>query len=439
MPSLSSEAEQVSHLLRRAGFGGSRAELAGYRQMGLSSTIDRLLNYDQVDDSDLESMLTAQALQVDQSLNDLQRWWLLRMIYTKRPLLEKMVLFWHGLLTSDFHVVGKGPAMFDQNQLYRTNAVGSFHDLITAVSRDPAMLTYLDSRTNHKGAPNENYARELMELFTLGVGNYTETDVRESARAFTGWGVRQGEFYFNPNDHDTGQKTFLGQQGPWNGDDIIDIIMQQPAAATHICQKLWAFFAYDDPEPALLQRLVDVFRANDTQIKPVLEAMFTSNEFYSSRAVLAKVRGPAELVATAVRTLGATTDASFLPKVTAAMGQVLFHPPNVAGWPGQAAWIDSSTLFARINFANLITSTRATSLRFDPSQNLDPDLLSRPTAAVAALSDLMFGGTVSEATKSALTQFLQRWNASAAATAETDGALRALLYLAMSSPEFQVA
>ena len=257
------------------------------------------------------------------------------MAYSARPLQEKMTLFWHGILTSSFRKTGKGPQTLVQNQLFRREGMGRYGALLKAISRDPAMMIYLDSRSNKKAAPNENYSRELMELFSLGIGNFTEVDVRESARAFTGWQLkRKTEFFFNTNQHDFGVKSFLGQAGNFDGDDIVDIIMAQPAAAEDVCGKLWSFFAYPDPEPEVVSRLAGIFRRNNSQIRPVVRAIFESEEFYSNRAVAALVKGPAELAAGTVRTLGIDTDFKRLDQPIGSMGQVLFDPPNVAGWPG---------------------------------------------------------------------------------------------------------
>ncbi len=279
------EASRVRHLLWRAGFGASPGELARFREMGLQATIDHLVDFDAVDDGALDTRLAAQELDLEQSLNQIQRWWLQRMAYTARPLQEKMTLLWHGILTSSFRIVGRGPYVIEQNNLFRERGMGRYDELLKAVSRDPAMLIYLDSRTNKKAAPNENYSRELMELFSLGVGHYTEEDVRESARAFTGWQFRRRTgFYLNARQHDNGLKTFLGRTGNFDGDDVVDIIMEQPAAAEYVCTRLWSFFAYPDPEPEVIARLADVFRTHGTEVRPVVRAMFESDDFYGSRA-----------------------------------------------------------------------------------------------------------------------------------------------------------
>ncbi|MBM2831359.1 MAG: hypothetical protein HW414_411 [Dehalococcoidia bacterium] len=232
---------RIARLLRRAGFGASKTELDRFAAMGLDATVSYLLDYEKVSDADLDLRLESQKLDLSK-LPNLQRWWTLRMLYTQRPLLEKMTLFWHGLLTSGISRVGRAEFMMRQNQLFRQQALGSFPDLLNAISRDPAMLIWLDSQSNQKSAPNENFAREIMELFTMGVGNYSEQDVRESARAFTGWFLRRNEFSFEPSQHDNGVKTFLGESGTFSGDDIVDIIIKKPATSDFICRKLFSFF-----------------------------------------------------------------------------------------------------------------------------------------------------------------------------------------------------
>ena len=431
---LPDEASRIGHLLRRAGFGASPAELARFREMGLQATIDHLVDFDSVDDSALDERLAAQELDVEGRLNHLQRWQLQRMAYTSRPLQEKMTLFWHGILTSSFKLAGKGPRMLAQNRLYRKKGMGRYDELLKAVSRDPAMMIYLDSRTNKKSAPNENYSRELMELFTLGVGNYTEDDVRESARAFTGWQLRRSEFYLNPRQHDTGSKTFLGRTGNFDGDDIVDIIMEQPAAAEYICGRLWSFFAYPEPEPEVIERLAGVFRANGSAIRPVVRAMFESEEFYSGRARAALVKSPVELVVGAVRALGIETDFNPLAARIERMGQSLFAPPNVAGWPGGAAWVNSASLLERINAANKIATTRSKRLRFEPEALVAAQGLSASGEIADFFDDLLLGGRLRAAGRDALTAFMDGLGG-----VSLDRRLRSLVYLMLASPDFQVA
>lgn len=387
---LATEAERVGHLLRRAGFGAAPAELARYQALGVEGAVDALLDYEAADDAALDARIAAQEFDLTRRRH-LQRWWLLRMVYGQRPLQERMTLFWHSLLTSELGKVGDGGLMLMQNQLYRSFALGRFDELLKAVSRDPAMLIYLDSRTNRKENPNENYARELMELFSLGLGTYTETDVRELARAYTGWGLFRGEYRFNPSDHDQGTKTFLGQTGNIDGDDAVDIIMRQDAAARFICTRLFAFFAYPDPEPAVVDRLARVFFSNGTLVRPVVRAILTSEEFYSTRALAANVRTPADLVATTLRTLGVETDAQRPVVSMEAMGQELFNPPNVGGWPGGEDWISSATVLERVNFANGVATANREVFLYDPLALVAQGGAATPEAEVDLLASLLRG------------------------------------------------
>ena len=430
------EASRVSHLLWRAGFGASPGELARFREMGLQATIDHLVDFEAVDDSVLEERLAAQELDLEQSLNQLQRWWLQRMAYTARPLQEKMTLFWHGILTGSFKIVGRGPYMIDQNNLFREKGMGRYDELLKAVSRDPAMMIYLDSRSNKKAAPNENYSRELMELFSLGIGHYTEEDVRESARAFTGWQFRRRTgFYLNERQHDTGLKTFLGRTGNFDGDDIVDIIMEQPAAAEYVCTRLWTFFAYPDPEPEVIERLADVFRANGTEIRPVVRAMLESDEFYGSRGRTALVKSPVELAVGAVRALGIETDFRPLDRPIEQMGQALFMPPNVAGWPGGATWINSSALLQRINMAAALAEARANRLWFAPQDIVSGQELSTSREIVDFFADLLLGGRLGDTDRDVLTAFLDNMDGTAVSL---DQKIRNVVYLMLASPDFQV-
>ncbi len=451
---------KLRHLLRRAGFGASSAELDQYRKLGLSGTVDRLIDYESVDNSALENRLKSYNLDPNKYA-DLARWWALRMIYTARPLEEKMTLFWHGLLTSAVSKVGRSNPMFVQNQFLRANALGSFPDILKGISKDPAMMVWLDLETNRKGHANENYARELMELFSMGVGNYTEQDVRESARAFTGWVVRRKlsapgaydfESAFVPRFHDTGSKTFLGQTGNFNGDDVVDIIVKEPVSAQFITRKLFSFFVYPNPTDDELKPFVDVYTSSKYSIRAVMKAILSSDVFYSPRAYRALVKSPAELVAGTARVLGAEVDGRGLPQLMSLMGQQLFNPPNVAGWPGGPAWLTSGTWLARLNFANRVAASVG-----PPSlvallgalaakrKNVPAVYLPLPTAGastpadvVGRLTDLLLDGQISQDQRQVLLDYVGGQGASAAQP-WLDERHRGALYLALSIPEYHLA
>src|SRR5207253_674947 len=346
----SSERTRVAHLLRRAGFAASPQELDRLTGMGTAAATNALLNYQQTSNQQLEASLPGLDPTVTtnggRQASALQAWWMSRMVGTARPLEEKMTLFWHGLLTSGLDKSGPGQ-LFQQNQLFRRMAMGNFDDLLKAVSKDPAMMVYLDTETNRKGKPNENYARELMELFTTGIGHYTEDDVRESARAFTGWTLKGGaqlrfttQSAFTPRYFDAGQKTFMGKTGNFTGDDIIEMLVPLRATAERLSTRLFTFFAYPNPEPAIVQHLADTFQHSHYNVGAVVREIFTLDAFYSPRAYRALVKSPAELVAAILKSTGADSTA-FTPATAGMgpMGQALFYPPNVAGWPGGTSWI----------------------------------------------------------------------------------------------------
>lgn len=352
----SQDYQRMAHLLRRAGFGADQETVLACLQEGFDATIHKLVHYEEaLGPNDLQTMEDRQIGDIlsQNNIADLQVWWLNRMVQTDRPLQEKMTLFWHGHFATAYSKVNSARLMFQQNQLFRRHAVGNFRDLTLAVSKDPAMIWYLDNNTNRKGHPNENYARELMELFTLGIGHYTEQDVREGARAFTGWTFNRltGQFVFLPRQHDDGIKTFLGRTGNFNGDDIVNILMEQPSCAPFICTKLFKYFIHENPTPDEVRPFAEVFRRSNYEIKPVLEAMFRSKVFYSPKAMWSKVKSPTEFVVSAVRSTGAQVPVRFLPAAMRSMNQELFNPPSVKGWDGGLTWINTTTLMTRFNFA----------------------------------------------------------------------------------------
>jgi uncharacterized protein (DUF1800 family) len=413
---------RAAHLLRRAGFGANSAELDRYAAMTSAMMTQSVLNYQQTSNATLEAQLPTLDLTSDKGPNAaaVQAWWLQRMVQTARPLEEKMTLFWHGLLTSGLDKAGPGQ-MYTQNLLFRKMVLGNFDDLLKAVSRDPAMMVYLDTENNRKGKPNENYARELMELFTTGIGHYTEVDVRESARAFTGWTLKGGkqlrytmESAFNAKYFDNGLKTFMGKTGNFTGDDIVEMLVPLRATAERLSTRLFSFFAYSNPEPEIVRHLADTFQQSRYNVGAVVKEIFSLDAFYSPKAYRALIKSPAELAAQTLRATGSDIKA-YAPAVaaSAAMGQVLFYPPNVAGWPAGTSWINSSTLLTRVNFVNGATQRMQPS---SPSQTLDQ--------LIANLVD----GNLSPTTRDGLNVF--------AAAHPTDQA--GLLFMVLATPEFQL-
>jgi hypothetical protein len=278
-------------------------------------------------------------------------WWANRMLATRRPLEEKLTLFWHGHFATGENKVRDYRMMLRQNEMLRARASGNFRDLLVGILKDPAMLVYLDNGENVKNHPNENFGRELLELFTMGVGNYSERDVREAARAFTGWTNDVLVFKFDKDQHDFGQKAFLGRTGPFDGEDIIDTILAQPVTAEFVAAKIYRFFVREEIEASLKAELGRTYRDAGYQMKPLLKRIFLSRDFYSPPAFATQIKSPVQLVVSTYKkmSLGEVPTIPDFGRMTSSLGQALFDPPNVAGWAGGRTWITPSTLLNRGN------------------------------------------------------------------------------------------
>ncbi len=375
---------RAAHLLRRAGFGGTRAEIEEYASLSREEAASRLVDYESVSNAALDARIEAANFELvygEGLRTDMIRWWLTRMAYTERPLEERMTLLWHGWLVSQVSQIRNVLAnyMVRQIDLFREHALPVHDELIQAVSKDPAMMLYLNTAESDVAHPNENYSRELMELFTMGVDNYTEDDVREAARAFTGWRFTQPprsmltgdmganqellarwepEFVKSRQQQDTGSKTFLGRTGNWDGEDIVAIIEEQAATGEFVTRRLFSEFVHDAPSDDDIDALVTVWDASGHDLREVVRAILVSDVFYSEAAYRGIVRSPVQLVTGIVRGLEMETDFRVDIRGAGGMGQVLFDPPNVAGWPGGEAWLSSATLFARANFVDGLLSGR---------------------------------------------------------------------------------
>ena len=278
-------------------------------------------------------------------------WWANRMLATPRPLEEKLTLFWHGHFATGENKVRDYRMMLRQNTMLRERASGRLRDLLIGILKDPAMLVFLDNGENVKQHPNENFGRELLELFTMGVGNYTERDVREAARAFTGWTNDVLEYKFDARQHDFGEKTFLGQKGRFNGEDIIDAILKQPVTGEFVAGKIYRYFVREDVSEATRAELGRSFRESGYQMKPLLKRIFLSRDFYSPASYATKIKSPVHLVVSTYKKMG-LTEVPTIPdfgRMTGGLGQTLFNPPNVAGWAGGRTWITPATLLQRGN------------------------------------------------------------------------------------------
>ncbi len=366
----------VSHLMQRAGFGASRAELEARAAKGYEATVEELLHPENQPEVDEDIMfryfphLEAPAAPVQGQTN-----WVYRMITTQRPLEEKMVLFWHQLFATGNSKVDNPPELVQQIAMFRRHGLGSYRDLLVELAKNPAMIFWLDNNGNHNGAINENWGRELMELFSMGVGNYSEDDIKEASRAFTGWTIapklpRQplGRFHwgfeFKPEDHDDGEKTFLGHTGHFNGDDIIDLIVQRPATARFLSRHLYNFFVADEPQvpswditpprdPEAIRTLEQAYVDSNYDLRSILRTLFLSDFFKAAR--FARVKSPAELVISTVRLAGnfaaPRPGVQALAAECAYQGQELLNPPSVESWHTGSEWIDGGALVRRVNFA----------------------------------------------------------------------------------------
>ena len=362
-------ADEARHLLNRSGFGAAPAEVAQYARLSREQAVDRLLagarttptiappaqeyiRPNHLKGLSEEEKKAFQRAEFEKGA-ELRAWWLQEMLQTPSPLSERMTLFWHNHFVSSQQKVKAQKLMLEQNLLLRQHALGNFGALLHAVGKDPAMVIYLDTATNRKGQPNENFAREVMELFTLGEGHYSEQDIKEAARAFTGWSFEPetGDFRWRPMMHDADEKTVLGQRGKFDGDDVLDILLQQPAAAEFIVRKLWREFVSPTPEARESVRIANAFRGSGYEIRAALRGLFLSSAFWAKENRGTLVKSPVDLVVGSMRTLDVRVpDALPLAFAVRNLGQDLFAPPNVKGWPGGDAWINATTLLGRKQF-----------------------------------------------------------------------------------------
>ncbi len=442
--------ENVAHLLRRAGFAARPKDVKTFKKQGLKKTMSALFKADKKSDKVPKG-------KGFEDFDDLKTWWLVRMLETKSPLIEKLTLFFHNHFATAFEKVGSIELMHEQNRTIRKSCLGRFHDLVLEMSRDPAMIIWLDNKTNVVGKPNENYARELMELFTTGVldkngsANYTELDVQESARAFTGWTIQDGKFAFDPSKHDETDKTFMGQTANFDGGDIVQILAAKPETAQRLAMKLWSFFAYSvDLDDPVLDPLVEAYLDNDTRVKPMLMTMFASEEFYSETAKNAHVKSPVEFAINALKLIGASInvkDGGLTDRIEA-MGQEVFNPPSVFGWDEGIGWVGTSGMLERARAVDDVTSVREKDafVSFDPEKLLGSKKKYKKWDAAQTVSQLLaqLGPLeVSAGARAALEFYLKADSSGSEGEFSLDDEtidrkIRGFLAVAMALPEFQV-
>jgi uncharacterized protein (DUF1800 family) len=379
------DAIKAAHLLNRAGFGGTQAEIEAVMKLGPTQAVNNLLDFpdasaeeqSQTDVPDLSSidgypknfrdikqMLQGKSEEEKKALRmklmmanreateAVASWWMGRMHGGPHPLQEKLTLFWHGHFTTSAKDERAASLIWNQNELLRSQAAGNFSTFVHKIARDPAILDYLNNAENRKAHPNENFARELMELFTLGIGNYTEHDIKESARAFTGWAHDGDDFVFRRFQHDDDTKYFMGESGNFDGDDIINIILAKPACPRFIAGELFSYFAYDNTDPSMAEALGSVLKGHNFEMRPLIKTILTSRAFYSPAAIGTQIKSPIQLVVGTSRLLDLPAPpARLIQNQLKQMGQIPLMPPNVKGWPGGQLWINTSTLFVRYNTA----------------------------------------------------------------------------------------
>ena len=369
----------MAHLMRRAGFGATLQELEESQAKGYEATVEALLHPEDVPEWDDDLFRRYQPdLNSVMYFESAQAYWMYKMINSKRPLEEKIALFWHGLFATAYGKLNHAKGVVNQTDTFRRHGLGSFHNILMELSRDPAMIFWLDNKDNHKDAPNENYGRELLELFSMGIGNYTEDDVKNCARAFTGWTIANDEymsvrasrdsiwpsgridwqFEYRPEDHDDTEKKFLGRTGNFNGEDIIDIIAMRPATSWFIASKLYNYFVSDTPNEEAIAFLAEEYRKSSGDIRSMMRGLFLSDYFKSEDVWYSRVKSPAELVVGTARLAGSYQsprwDITNLASDANFMGQEILNPPTVEGWHTGTEWVDTGTLVERVNSPALV-------------------------------------------------------------------------------------
>ena len=436
---ISNDTGLMAHLLRRAGFGATRDELEKYLALGYEGAVEVLLNPSEPNNMPDDLI---RRYHVEQSeLRDITgsaAYWMYRMISTSCPLEEKTALFWHGLFATGYAKLNQARSLLNQVDMFRRSGMGSFEDLLVELSQDPAMIVWLDNIENHGSAINENFGRELLELFSMGIGNYTEDDIKECSRAFTGWTLGNAEymsiraakdsiwpygriawhFDYREEDHDDGEKTFLGETGNFNGEDIIAIIAKQESTAQFVATRLFQFFAADEVTEygeKAIQAMMETYFSSGYQVRDMLRTLFHSDYFKSEEARYARVKNPVEMVVGAIRMAGSYQNPALgIEKVSQNMlfmGQGLLQPPTVEGWHEGSEWIDSGALVERVNFvAKELSNVKSPGVRsiIDRLEAGSDAGILDPAELADGCLDLLGPIEVSEATRSVLVEYAAR-------------------------------
>jgi hypothetical protein len=447
---------KAGHLYRRAGFGATSAELHAAVRDGPDRTIDSLLHGRSGQAAfDNDTALLARSIGQSNSGPEAPAWWLYRMLYTPHPLREKLTLFWHNHFATSNRKVNNARYMLGQYDLMYRHALGNFRILLQEMSHDPAMMVWLDTVQSRRQMPNENYARELMELFSLGVNNirrptarnYTEQDIREAARAFTGWQIDDGRGVFRASQHDDSEKTVLGRRGRWRADDIVRICLDQEAAPYFIVAKLFRFLVSETvpAAPELLEPLATEFRRGDYDFGALVERVLRSNLFFAPLVYRTRIKAPVDFSLGIIRGLEGRQGTLALGLALEGLGQRLFYPPSVAGWEGGRAWLNGQTLLYRQNLALALTSTQDDRFggRSDPAPVVRRHHRQSDTEMVDFFLRVFLQGDVPAATRDRLLDYSRQAHGQSvpvywtSADAE-DQRVRALCYLVLTLPEFQL-
>lgn len=463
---------KAKHLLNRAGLGHTPKTLNTFSDLSPSEAVDRLVDFEEQatsfsepdnlpprwsfgeyrtklkEEEDLskeqrENKVNEYKNKHKNAIRNLKAWWLKRFHQTNRPLQEKLALFWHGHFATEASVVKNARWNYQLYKVFRTHAAGNVQKLAFEVARSPMMLKYLDNDTNRFQHPNENWARELLELHTLGLGEYTEEDVMEAARAFTGWTIEDGKFSFYEKWHDNGPKVFLGERGRFDGAEVLKIIFQQRPTAGFLALKTWKYFVREEPEPKLIRKLAETLWNHDYEMKPMLRQLFRSRYFYSDQVMGEKVKNPVQLIVSLLNLLEVQPNDNgyqFLAGMSKHLGQDLFDPPNVSGWDRNSAWINTGTLRYRYNMPEQVLQKSKLGT-FDATDFFDSLPAKSVAETVEQLEHRFLVPSLDRKQKQLLKNTLAP-NASGTDSLDpeqhSNDRLQDTLVLLLSSPEFQV-
>jgi hypothetical protein len=438
---------RIGHLLRRTSFGGRPDEFDAAESSGPAAAVDQLFDFDPADDpfNDLFER-AAEVFRLDNHRR-VQEWWIYRMQRTDRPLQEKIALFWHNHFATGGSKV-RHDRMHEQIELFRQKGLGSFRELLLEVGRQPAMLLWLDGNNSHKQGPNENYAREVMELFTLGVDQgYTEADIKELARAFTGWQARGSQGRFDKGRFDDGEKTILGETGHYTDEQAIDLLLATNQAPRFIAAKLLRGFVHPEPPADAVEHYAKRLQHHDWHIGKVLKEMLKSRMFLSPWAWRSMIKDPVTLTIGATRALGGTIKAEFVREYMGKMGQSLLFPPDVSGWTGGKAWLNAATILVRYQFA--LETSRQSGRWYVQGENLgrllNENQSTEPEAIVDFYTDLLLDGQLPPSLRGRLVDYMRRddknqptedWKLNGDRIRKK---VKGMLHLMMCSPQFQLA